>query len=209
VTPDDLDPLGADDVTATRDRILAFLRPLSDRDWHEPIPDLEWDCEFTLRHAVNAQIIYGAHLASRSTRRLVRAVTFDASLDVHGLLDSLEAYSSALSAVLRDAPAEARGWHNSGMTDATGFAAIACDELLIHTWDIGRGLGESFALPGALAGRIVARIFPMWLPIEAASDDALLWCNGRIALPERPRLDPDWGWWSRPLDEWDGTDPDA
>ena len=84
MTPDDPQPLGADDVTATRDHILAFLRPLSDRDWHAPVPDLEWDCEFTLRHAINAQIIYGAHLASRSTRRLVRAVTFDASLDVLG-----------------------------------------------------------------------------------------------------------------------------
>jgi uncharacterized protein (TIGR03083 family) len=209
VTNDPVPALGADDVTAARDRILAFLRPLSDRDWHAPVPDLEWDCEFTLRHALNAQIIYGAHLASRSTRRLVRTVTFDASLDVRALLDSLEAYSAALTAVIREAPPEARGWHNSGMTDSTGFAAIACDELLIHTWDIGRGLGETFALPEALAGRVVARIFPMWLPIDAPPDQALLWCNGRIALPERPRLDPDWGWWSRPLDEWDGTDPDA
>jgi hypothetical protein len=49
----------------------------------------------------------------------------------------------------------------------------------------------------------------MWLPIDAAPEDAFLWCNGRTALPDRPRLGPDWGWWSRPLEEWDGTDPDA
>jgi uncharacterized protein (TIGR03083 family) len=208
------DPLVSDlvtafDVVGTRDRVLGFLRPLRGRDWGAPVPDLEWNCKETLRHAINTQLWYAAHLASRSTRRLAVWRDVDPGLDIDGLLDNLEAHISVLAAVIRDAPPEARSWHNSGMTDPGGYSAMACDELLIHTWDIGRGLDAQFDMPGDLCGRVVARLFPMWRAIHAAPEDALLWCNGRIALPDRARLGPDWGWWSRPLEEWDGTDPDA
>lgn len=202
------DLVTAADVVATRDLVLGFLRPLRGRDWRAPVPDLEWDCEHTLRHAIDTELYYAGHFASRATRRLAIGGV-DPGLDIDGLLDNLEAGTSMLAAVIRDAPPEGRSWHNSGMTDRSGYAAMSCDELLIHTWDIGRGLGAPFSLPGELSGRVVSRLFPMWLPIDAAPEDALLWCNGRIALPDRPRLDPDWGWWSRPLEEWDGTDPDA
>jgi uncharacterized protein (TIGR03083 family) len=194
---------------ATRDRVLGFLRPLRGRDWNAQVPDLEWSSEQTLRHAINAQFVYAAHLASRATRRLPVGRDVDAGLDVDGLIDNLEANISILAAVIRDAPPEARSRHNSGMTDRSGYSAMSCDELLVHTWDMGRGLGAQFDLPDELCGRVVSRLFPMWLPIDAAPADAFLWCNGRIALPDRPRLGPDWGWWSRPLEEWDGTDPDA
>lgn len=198
----------AADVVATRDRVLEFLRPLRGRDWRASVPDLEWNCEETLRHAINTQLWYAAHLASRATRRLAVWRGVETGLDVDGLIDNLEANTSILAAVIRDAPLGARSWHNSGMTDPCGYSAMACSELLIHTWDIGRGLDVQFVLPGDLCGRVVPRLFPMWLPIDASPEDALLWCNGRIALPGRPRLGPDWGWWSRPLEEWDGTDPD-
>ena len=196
-------------MVATRDRVLEFLRPLRGRDWHVRVPDLEWNCTETLRHMINAQLWYAAHFATRSTRRLAVWRDVDPGLDVDALLENLEANVSMLAAVIRDASPEARSWHNSGMTDRSGYAAMSCDELLVHTWDVGRGLDAPFELPGDLCGRLVSRLFPMWVPIEAPPEDAFLWCNGRIALPDRPRLGPDWGWWSRPLDEWDGTDPDA
>jgi uncharacterized protein (TIGR03083 family) len=185
------------------------LRPLRGLDWKAPVPDLEWNCDDTLRHAISAQLWYAGHLASRSTRRLALLRSLDPGLDVDGLLDNLEAQASILAAVIRDAAPETRTWHNSGMTDRTGYSAMACSELLVHTWDIGRGLGVAFELPRDLSGRVVARLFPMWPDIDAAPEEALLWCNGRIALEHRPRLGPDWGWWSRPVDEWDGSDPDA
>jgi len=201
--------LAAADVEATRDLVLGFLTPRSGRDWSAPVPDLEWDCETTLRHMVTAQASYAAHLATRSTRRLSVLSTAAPGLGVDALLDILRAQASILADVVRGAPPEARGLHASGMTDPSGYAAMSCDELLVHTWDIGRGLGDPFALPEELCSRLVPRLFPMWLPIEADPRDAFLWCNGRIALPERPRLDGDWGWWSSPVEEWDGTDPDA
>jgi uncharacterized protein (TIGR03083 family) len=189
--------------------VLAFLTPLAQRDWAAPVPDLEWNCETTLRHMITAQSIYAAHLATRSPRRLPLSRELAPGLGIDALLDNLRAQVSILAAVIRDAPPEARSWHNSGMTDPSGYSAMACDELLVHTWDIGRGLGEPLELPASVCERVVSRLFPMWSPIDADPRDALLWCNGRIALQDRPRQDGDWGWWSRPLEEWDGTDPDA
>jgi uncharacterized protein (TIGR03083 family) len=199
----------ADDVIATRDLVMSFLTPLAARDWTSPIPDLEWDCEVTLRHMIRAQSFYAARLATRTTRRTELSREVDAGLSIDALLENLYAQVSVLAAVVRAAPPEARGWHNSGMSDPSGFSAMSCDEVLVHTWDIGRGFGESLELPAELCGRVVTRLFPMWAPIDADPRDAFLWCNGRIALPDRPRQDADWGWWSQPLEEWDGSDPDA
>ncbi len=96
----------------------------------------------------------------------------------------------------------------SGMTDRAGTPrcpVTSCSS----TPGTSDGLGDPFALPEELCSRLVSRLFPMWLPIDADPRDAFLWCNGRVALPGRARLDGDWGWWSRPIEEWDGTDPDA
>lgn len=204
-----IDVIDADDVVTTRDLVLAFLTPLASRDWTARVPDLEWNCETTLRHMIKAQSMYAAHLATGATRRIPMKGDLEPQLGIDALLENLRAQVSVLAAVIRDAPPEARSWHNSGMTDPTGYCAMACDELLVHTWDIGRGLGEPFELPGTVCARIVPRLFPMWSPIDADPCDALLWCNGRIALPDRARQGDDWGWWSRPLKEWDRDDPDA
>lgn len=199
----------ARDVVATRDLVLGFLTPLAGRDWSAPVPDLEWNCEMTLRHMISAENFYAAHLATRTPRRLEMSRDVSPGLSIEALLEILRAQVSVLAAVIRDAPADARSWHASGMTDPGGYCAMSCDELLVHTWDIGRGLGVAFALPEELCARLVPRLFPMWAPIAGDSRDAFLWCNGRIALTDRPRQSDDWGWWSAPLEEFDGTDPDA
>jgi len=62
-------------------------------------------------------------------------------------------------------------------------------------------------LPGDLCGRVVKRLFPMWLPIDAAPRTR---CSGAMG-GSRSRIDragPDWGWWSRPS-MMGRTDPDA
>jgi hypothetical protein len=49
------DVIDAGDVVTTRDLALDFLTPLAARDWTAPIPDLDWNCETTLRHMIKAQ----------------------------------------------------------------------------------------------------------------------------------------------------------
>ena len=50
-----------------------------------------------------------------------------------------------------------------GMADASGFAALACDEMLVHTADIAAVLGVGFDPPRGVCARVLARLFP-WAP---------------------------------------------
>jgi hypothetical protein len=92
-----------------------------------------------------------------------------------------------------------------GSPDPSGFAAMACDELLVHADDAARGLGLAFRPDADLAARVLARLFP-W---HIAGDDpwrTLLWANGRIDLPGQP-TQKGWRWHCAPLAEWDGAPP--
>ena len=95
-----------------------------------------------------------------------------------------------------------------GTADASGFAAMACDEILIHTRDAGTGLGADFEPAADLAGRILARLFPWYEPVPDPWS-ALLHANGRIALPGRVHQAEQWRWHCAPLTEWDGSEPPA
>jgi hypothetical protein len=43
---------------------------------------------------------------------------------------------------------------------------MACDEFLVHTDDVARGLGVPFAPPRALVRATLERLFP-WAPADA------------------------------------------
>ena len=99
-----------------------------------------------------------------------------------------------------------RGFHPAGQADAEGFRAQGCAEMLQHTYDIAMGFGEPFRPDEDICDRIVARLLP-WAPgADEHPDrwDTLLWATGRIALPQRERLDADWWIQAAPLEEWDG-----
>jgi hypothetical protein len=77
------------------------------------------------------------------------------------------------------------------MADAEGFAAMGAAEVLVHTHDITSGLGLGWAPPPELSAPVLSRLFP-----DAPAGDptqVLLWCCGRAALPDRPRLEA-WRW---------------
>ena len=127
-------------------------------------------------------------------------------LSVPEMLLQLRAANAVLMAVLQVADRAARPFIAGSRTDIEGATAIACDELLVHTWDIGRGLGRPFVGPGDLVQCVVARLFP-WAPDDDEPWRIFLWCNGRIPLGARRRLGPDWPRWLAPREEWQGTDP--
>jgi hypothetical protein len=109
-----------------------------------------------------------------------------------------------LGQVIAAAGPDARGWHPFGVADRSGFAAMACDEILVHCFDIATGLGLPFAPLPVVPGAVARRIFP-WTQDVVDGDDwqALLWANGRAPLRDRPP-ERDWLWHCAPLDEWDG-----
>lgn len=179
------------------------LAPALQANWESRAGDLTWTCRRTLDHIVDTLCLYSAHLASRARERLPLARDGDPSLSVADLLRLVEPVAAVLAEVARAAPPETRAFHPAGMADATGFLAMGCAEILIHTADIAQGLDLPFRPPEDLSKRVLTRLFP-WAPATGDPWPALLWACGRVALPDRPRLDADWYWWCAPLDEWDG-----
>jgi hypothetical protein len=192
-----------DDVRSASAVSLEVLRPRVDADWAVKAGDLEWDCRTTLDHIANALLSYSANLAARSTER-IRPRDGQPNATIPELLSVLGAAAEILARVCETSSPQDRGFHTSGPADMAGFAAMGCDETLVHTSDICAGLGAAFAPPEDLADAVVERLFP-WAPEHPDPWERLLWCNGRLELPELGRLEPDWGWWPKPLDEWDGV----
>ncbi|WP_442930727.1 hypothetical protein [Micromonospora sp. NBC_00421] len=64
-------------------------------------------------------------------------------------------------------------------------------EMLLHTYDITRGLGVGWRLPAAPSAAVLRRLFPD-APAGDPSD-VLLWATGRTALPGLPRR-ASWSW---------------
>ena len=73
-----------------------------------------------------------------------------------------DAAAALLAAVMRGMPPAARGYHGQP-TDAAGFAAMHCDEVLVHGYDIALGLGVAFEPPPDLVRRVRDQLFP-WTP---------------------------------------------
>lgn len=195
VTSADLRQVASDAV----DTLLMGLRS----DWTVRAGDLEWSCQRTLDHVPDALILYASHLARRATERLplLRDGSPDDAPDQ--LCDATRSAAAVLATVADAAGPLARAFHPAGRADTAGFLAMACDELLIHTYDISVGLRLEFAPDPGICARLLARLFP-WAPAEIDPWRGLLWANGRIALEHSPRLGADWYWHCAPLEEWDG-----
>jgi hypothetical protein len=197
-----VDDLGTDDLFSAADACIDAMSPHTSADWGVPAGDLEWSCARTLGHIVDALAFYSDHLARRATERgpFKREVGSDVSIDQR--LFFVRSQASVLARVCEASP-EVRAFHPAGMADATGFVAMGCDEILIHTNDVCTGLGVAFAPAPDLCAKVVARLFP-WATDHPDPWEQMLWCNGRMALLDRERLTEDWWWWCRPLAEWDG-----
>jgi hypothetical protein len=195
-----------EDVRAAAAVCREALSGIVELDWSGRAGELDWSCRQTLEHIPNTQFFYASHLALASKEMLPRALGGQDQLTVAELLLTVEVNAAILEHVLRAAPVSARAYHPAGMADPSGFAAMGCDEILIHTADIAAGFEIDFKPPVDLCGRVLARLFP-WAPIDAEHWESLLWANGRIALPGTGPQDEKWRWHCAPLSEWDGRIP--
>lgn len=184
----------------------ALLGSATDRDWTAPVAHLGWTVAETVAHMVEGVLWYATDLAAGGERELS---TMDLRVRPEtpppDLVTTVGAFAIVLARVVDGAPPGSRGWHPYGLADAPGFAAMACDELLVHTDDAARGLGLPFTPPPDLAAATLHRLFP-WAPPGFDPWPALLWANGRTDLPGHPRQ-VGWRWHCSPLEAWDGLNP--
>ena len=194
--------LEADLVRRTADECSAFLDESHGADWSAPIPEMKWTVAVAVAHVAQALVWYSTDLAAGPTElRILELKVKPESAPVE-LLRSVTAYANVLASVIESTLPTARGWHPYGVADASGFAAMACDEMLVHTDDAARGLGRDFTPTLELAEWTLRRLFP-WAPDDVAPWDGLRWANGRVELPGLDRL-ARWRWQCAPLSEWDG-----
>lgn len=199
-----MEALRTDDLIRAAEACAEALSPhMDDADWSVRAGELDWTCRRTLGHIVDALAFYTDHLATRAAERRPHKRDVGPDVTIEELLAFVRSQAAVLARVC-DASPDVRAYHAAGSADATGFVAMGCDEILVHTNDVCTGLGFAFSPDPDLCARVVARLFP-WAPDHPDPWERLLWCNGRIALPGHERLTEDWWWWSRPLEEWDGT----
>lgn len=196
-------PVGIADLLEAAGTAVAALGGLVEADWTAPARSLEWSCEHTAVHVTDALSFYAAQLATGADHRVARVRPGPAE-DIPQAVDAIRTSALVLAAVAAAAPAGTRAFHPAGMADVEGFLAMGTDEILVHTWDVSEALGGGFRPPAATAAKVVGRLFP-WAPAGADPVEALLWCNGRIALAGHERLDDDWDWQCAPLNEWAGV----
>ena len=199
----DMQMVEAAHVRQTAGACVEFLRKQLDDDWTAAVPDLDMTVVEVIAHAAEVCLWYAIDLAAggKDLGVVEHRVKSDGSpVDV---VDALWSYASVVASVVETSPARARGFHPMGSADPSGFAAMACDEMLIHADDAARGLGIVFQPAPALAEPVLHRLFP-WVNDVSDPWEMLRWSNGRVALVDQPRLS-DWAWHCAPAAEWDGS----
>jgi uncharacterized protein (TIGR03083 family) len=183
----------------------ALLGRAAGQDWTRPIPEMDWTVAEAVGHMAGGTLWYASDLAAGERKLETMELRVRPGTANTDLIRTIGVVATVLARVIDASPAGARGWHPMGQADASGFAAMACDELLVHTDDAARGLGVPFTPPDGLVRATLTRLFP-WAPPDTDPWPALLWCNGRVELPGLSRQGR-WAWHCAPLEEWNGLNP--
>jgi uncharacterized protein (TIGR03083 family) len=191
--------MDATDVRDAAEQCARFLDAAVNADWSAPIPDMEWSVAQAVAHAAEGPLWYAFDLSAGEAEVTTMDLRVKPDSPPTQLVATLVAAARVVASVIETSPPSRRGFHPWGQADPSGYAAMACDELLIHTDDAGRGLGLTLAPDPALCARVLARLFPE-APVDVAPWDGLRWANGRIALPGRPRQQQ-WRWFCAPREE--------
>jgi uncharacterized protein (TIGR03083 family) len=181
----------------------SFLTGAADLDWDVPIPDMTWSVREVVAHISEVLLWYSTDLSAGTSELSTMDLTVRPGERPDQLIATLTAFGSLLGHVVDGVDPGERGWHPDGLADPSGFAAMGCDEILVHTYDAALGLGLEFEPPEVLSRAVLRRLFP-WAPRDTDTWQTLLWANGRRELQDRPRQ-VHWHRHPAPLSEWDGA----
>jgi uncharacterized protein (TIGR03083 family) len=135
------------DIERAAESVATALRLTVDADWSVRAGELEWDVAQTVVHLLGAPAKYALCLASRSTRFIALRVDRYHDATQEELVNSIAPVAAALATIAAATPKGTMAYHSYGMTDAAGFIAKGCVEMLVHGWDVTRGLGVHLDAP--------------------------------------------------------------
>ena len=192
-----------DDIRAA----AAAARELFDRvpDPAARVPIVDTDVVGVAAHIGSCLIWYAQDLAAGPVETTGFRLTQRPEAELPEMLRQLSAGAEVLARTVDAASPGDRGWHDWGIADPSGFAGMACAELLVHTGDVAADLGLPWTAPPELADAVLVRLFP-WAPADGNPETALRWATGRAQLPGREAV-TSWRWHCAPLDEWNGRQP--
>ncbi|HEX5406241.1 MAG TPA: hypothetical protein VFX16_28525 [Pseudonocardiaceae bacterium] len=192
----------ATDVDTAVTLTVATLGEAGNVDWDAKAGRLAWTCWETIEHIADNLFFHGAQL-SPGMPDTDRSVPFawtqhrpggpglvifaDPAAGPAGLIRVVDACGAVLAAMVRTTSPDVRAYHDEGIMDVEGFAAISVLETLVHMHDVAEGLGLVWTPPAELCGRVLARFFPD-APTDTDRWATLLWATGRARLPGRARL---------------------
>jgi len=195
-------PVIAADVDSAVRLTIETLGEAQNVDWDGKAGPMEWTCWETVEHIADNLFFFAAQLGPRvpATDRSVPfawarhrpggpglVIFADRAAGPAGLVRVVEACGALLVATVRTRPPQVRAYHDAGVLDTAGFAAMGILETLVHMHDVAEGLGLTWAPPADLCDRVLARFFPD-APTDADRWVTLLWATGRAELAGRPRL---------------------
>jgi hypothetical protein len=193
------------DVLAAADSVRALLAEHLDADWTVRVPDLDLTVASALAHGAETTLWYAVDLWGGIRDESAFELRVRPDAPNRRILSSVVSAARTCAASVDAAPDDLLGFHPFGAADRSGFAAMACDEVLVHGDDAARGLGLHLDPDRELAARVLARLYP-WHDVDGDPWPALLWANGRVDLPGRP-FQHRWRWHAAPLAQWDGAAP--
>lgn len=144
--------------------------------WDENAAHLDWTNRETVGHMCDDLVFYAMQLAgdiqpqsdyvpfldSPALRTGGPELVFnvDPALGSEGVVLALEAAVGVFAAVLAATPADKRGYHPRGRSDARGFGAMGAVEVALHGYDILASQGIDYHAPDDIAAAILDRLFP-------------------------------------------------
>jgi hypothetical protein len=170
-----------------------------------PVPTVADDVAGVAAHVTSCLLWYAQDLVAGPVELDGFRLSAPPEADLAALARQLGAAAEVLARTLDAAGPEDRGWHPWGIADASGFAGMACTELLVHAGDVAADLGLRWSAPPDVADAVLARLFP-WAPADGHPEQTLRWATGRVGVPGLEAA-TSWRWHCAPLAEWDGRRP--
>lgn len=198
-------PPTAEDLRSVIDDLMTRFATLPDHVWEQPAHESDWTCREAASHIVDTLGFYAMQVSGTGpfresyvqledrtdSREGAPPVVFwpDPATGTRGIVGCLDAVGGLLVAVAATAPAERRGWHPSGTSDRSGFAAMGITESLAHGHDIMAAQGVDHAPDPEVCRRVLDRIFPAAVRTEDPWRDLLV-ATGRTPETRGQR----WRW---------------